>query len=80
MKISQKLRKIITPGLCHFEDIDVGIECHPLESDTRGGPHPPPPPPYATEFRFIDKKNIGIEDSLYINIKCLNTKYTILSF
>ena len=48
MAISQKLIKIIAFRLCHFEDIDAEIECHPLESDTRGGPPPSPPRSYAT--------------------------------
>ena len=47
MNISRKLIKIITSTLCHFEDIDLQIECHPLESDIRGGP-PPAPPSYAS--------------------------------
>ena len=50
MAISQKLIKIIAFRLCHFEDIDAEIECHPLESDTRGGPPPPPPRSYATGY------------------------------
>ena len=44
MAISQKLIKIIAFRLCHFEDIDAEIECHPLESDTRGRAAPPRPP------------------------------------
>ena len=51
MAISQKLIKIIAFRLCHFEDIDAEIECHPLESDTRGGP---PPRSYATELSMSD--------------------------
>ena len=40
MVIYQNLIKIIAFRLCNFEDIDAKIECHPLESDTRGGPPP----------------------------------------
>ena len=40
MVIYQNLIKIIAFRLCNFEDIDAQIECHPLESDTRGGPPP----------------------------------------
>ena len=52
MAISQKLIKIIAFRLCHFEDIDAEIECHPIESDTRGGP--PPRPPVATPLTISD--------------------------
>ena len=48
MVISQKLIKVIVFQLCHFKDIDAEIECHPLESDTWGGPPPSPPRSYAT--------------------------------
>ena len=42
--------KIIAFRLCHFEDIDAEIECHPLESDTRGVPSPRR---YATVYQHI---------------------------
>ena len=67
MAISQKLIKIIAFRLCHFEDIDSEIECHPLESDTRGGPPPSPPRSYATGWDMATLKEIDVKNVCHNN-------------
>ena len=64
MALSQKLIKIIAFRLCHFEDIDAEIECHPLESDTRGRAAPPPPRSYATVRNPRDRGEGGLAQSV----------------
>ena len=68
MTVSRKLINIITSSLCHFEDINLEIECHPLESDTRGGP--PPRPPLVTPvgpYVYFRSESLNLKSDRHLN-------------